>query len=210
MSERLGKWNFWLMMIGFHMTFWTMHHLGVHGMPRRVYTYPAESGWGLMNHVASSGAAIMGVSVLLFVINALRSNRRGEIAGPNPWGGETLEWAAASPPARYNFLYPPTAQGRSPMWDNGPDSPVVTGLDPTHRETLVTTTLDAAPDHRYDVHGDSIVPLLLALGTFAALFAGGVFHPVGAPIFVGFIGLVLVAWFWTSGTRRRGNAEAGD
>jgi cytochrome c oxidase subunit 1 len=209
MSETLGKWNFWLMFIGFHMTFWPMHHLGVHGMPRRIYTYPFESGWAMMNHVASSGAAIQGIAVLLFLINVLRSNRRGEIAGPNPWGGETLEWAAASPPATYNFLYPPTAQGRSPMWDNGLDSPVVTGLDPTHRESLVTTTLDAAPDHRYDVHGDSPVPILFAIAVSMAVLWGSVFHPIGAVIGTALAGLALFAWFWSAGTRRRANAEPG-
>src|SRR5688572_14451550 len=107
LSERLGRWNVLLLTAGFHLTFWPLHHLGLHGMPRRVYTYGAETGWGPMNHLATAGAGLLFVSVLLFLWNVMRSRRRGALAGPNPWGGETLEWATASPPPRYNFQHPP-------------------------------------------------------------------------------------------------------
>jgi cytochrome c oxidase subunit 1 len=203
LGEGLGKWNFWLLLVGFHMTFWPLHHLGLHGMPRRVYTYRPETGWGPMNHLASMGAGLMFLGVLAFLINVLRSRRNGRIAGPNPWGGETLEWETESPPPDYSFLHLPTVQGRSPMWENSPDAPVVTGLDPEKRQLLVTTTLDASPDHRYDVHGNSIVPFLLAMVTGAGLTAGGVFHPKYVTYAMAAATVLLFVWFWTAGTRKQ-------
>jgi cytochrome c oxidase subunit 1 len=201
LGERMGLWNVIIIVAGFHLTFWPLHHLGLHGMPRRVYTYAPETGWGFMNHLASMGAGLLGLGVLVLLINVVRSLRRGAVAGPDPWGGETLEWGAESPPPTYNFVHPPTARGRSAMWDNGPDTPAVTGLASDTRQTLSTTTLDAAPSHRYDVHGDSVVPLLAALVTGFGFIAGGVFHPVWVPVAAALGTLVLFAWFWTSGTR---------
>jgi cytochrome c oxidase subunit 1 len=198
------------MFIGFHLTFWPMHHLGLHGMTRRIYTYRAETGWGLMNHIASSGAAVMGVAVLVFVYNVLRSRRHGVIAGDNPWGADSLEWATTSPPPLYNYLHPPTVQGRHALWERAPDAPVVTGLSREKREILVTSTLDAAPDHRHALAGETIWPFILAVATAATLIAGGMFHPVFVPIFLGVAGLALVGWFWSA---RRAkdfpDAEAG-
>jgi cytochrome c oxidase subunit 1 len=162
-----------------------------------------------MNHLASMGAGVMFLGVVVFLINVVRSRKRGKVAGPNPWGGETLEWATASPPPDYNFLHPPTAQGRSPMWENAPDAAVVVGLASDKRETLATTTLDAAPQHRYEVHPDSIVPLLLSAVTGAGLIAGCVFHPVWVPVATGAAALVLFAWFWTAGLRGQKHKELG-
>jgi cytochrome c oxidase subunit 1 len=82
MSERLGKWNFWLFLIGFNVTFFPMHLLGLHGMPRRVYTYPTEMGWGTMNAIASLGALTIALSVLLFVVNVWRSLRTARRPAP--------------------------------------------------------------------------------------------------------------------------------
>jgi cytochrome c oxidase subunit 1 len=208
MSEKLGVVNVILLVVGFHLTFWPLHHLGLHGMPRRIYTYNPETGWGPLNHVASMGAGVLFLAVATLLVNMVISRLRGRVAGPNPWGGETLEWAAESPPSRYSFLNPPTVQGRSPMWENAPDAPVVAGLNPTRRQLLVTTTLDAAPHHRYDVHGDSIVPLLMALVVGLALIWGGVFHPVGVPVAAVLATVVLFAWFWTSGSRRNTGGDA--
>jgi heme/copper-type cytochrome/quinol oxidase subunit 1 len=201
LSEGLGQLNVILLTAGFHMTFWPLHHLGLHGMPRRVYTYNPETGWGPMNHLASMGAGVMFLGVVVFLVNVLLSRKRGKVAGPNPWGGETLEWGTSSPPPDYNFAYPPVVQGRSPMWENAPDAPVVVGLDSDKRQTLATTTLDAAPQHRYEVHGDSIVPLVMAAVTGGAFIMAGVFHPVWAPIAAGLSALVLFVWFWTAGVR---------
>ncbi len=86
LSETLGKAGFWLLFVGFNLTFFPMHLLGLRGMPRRVYTYPTEMGWGGLNQLASAGAAIMGLALLIYAINIVISLRRGAVAGPNPWG----------------------------------------------------------------------------------------------------------------------------
>jgi cytochrome c oxidase subunit I+III len=126
MSETLGKWHFWLFFFGFNLTFFPMHILGLRGMPRRIYTYPAEMNWGPLNSLESAGALLMGASILVFLWNVWQSRRFGEVAGPDPWGAGTLEWATSSPPPIYNFLDPPTVAGREPLWENPPDQPVVT------------------------------------------------------------------------------------
>src|SRR3954465_7936348 len=106
LSEPLGHLNFWLFFLGFNLTFFPMHVLGLYGMPRRVYTYPYETGWGTMNMLASLGAALMGVAVIVFLVNAVRSARVGALAGANPGGAGTPEWATSSPPPHANFRRP--------------------------------------------------------------------------------------------------------
>src|SRR3954471_21342139 len=125
LNESLGKLNFWLFFIGFNLTFFPMHILGLHGMTRRIYTYVAETGWGNLNLLATIGAAIMGLSILVFFGNLAWSRRRGKVAGNNPWGAGTLEWTTTSPPPAYNYLYPPTVNGRYPGWEQT-DAPIVT------------------------------------------------------------------------------------
>src|SRR5205085_501738 len=128
LSERLGKWNFWLFFIGFNLTFFPMHQLGLKGMPRRVYTYAPEMGWGNLNLLATIGGVIIAVSVLLFIINVWRSRKHGAEAGNNPWRAGTLEWATSSPPPTYNFFPLPTVAGREALWEQIEDQPVVTGI----------------------------------------------------------------------------------
>ncbi len=124
LSERLGKWHFWLLVIGFHLTFDFMHVPGVLGMPRRVYTYQADRGWGSWNMIETVGAFIQAIATLVFVWNIIRSYRHGEIAGDDPWDAWTLEWATASPPPHYNFAEEPVVHSRRPLWDlKHPDDP---------------------------------------------------------------------------------------
>lgn len=198
MNAAAGWWHFILFFIGFNMTFWPMHHLGLLGMTRRRYTYAAETGWTHLNQVATVGAALMGISILIFLLNALMSRKSGRVAGNNPWKAGTLEWATTSPPPQYNFEYPPVVQGREPVWENKPDAPVVTGLSRTKRQVLITTAFDAEPHHRYDLAGESIWPALLALGAGATLMLGGIFNPWYAVYCLGFVTLVLFAWYWTA------------
>ena len=106
-----------------------MHQLGLQGMPRRVYTYAADTGWGTLNQLATLGGVFMGVSALVFLFNVVRSSRRGAFAGRNPWGAAGLEWDTASPPPPYSFAYPPTVSGRNALWDRTPETPIVDGLD---------------------------------------------------------------------------------
>ncbi len=134
LSERIGKWTFWLMVIGFNMTFVIQHFLGFAGMPRRVYTYPDLPGWGWMNMVSTVGAFFMAAAALLLVWNLAHAFRRGPVAGDNPWKAWTLEWATTSPPPHENFDALPPIRSRRPLWDEAnPDrpEPVVGGDDAT-------------------------------------------------------------------------------
>ena len=103
MSERLGRWVVGLVFVGFNLTFFPMHILGLQGMPRRIYTYQPDMGWGGMNLFVSLSALILAAGFLLFFFDAVRSASRGAPAGDNPWDAATLEWATASPPPSYNF-----------------------------------------------------------------------------------------------------------
>ena len=118
LSEKLGKLQFWMMLIGFNMTFLVMHALGLMGMPRRTYTYAeGRTGWQELNAISSIGAVILGIGTVLVVPNIIRSLRKGTPAGANPWGAFTAEWMTTSPPAEENFPAPPEIRSRRPAWD---------------------------------------------------------------------------------------------
>ena len=116
LSERLGRWQFWLFFIGFNTTFMPMHWIGLLGMPRRIFTYAEELNLGGLNLLATSGVFIQAASVVLLAVNVITSLRRGALAGPNPWHAATLEWATTSPPAVHNFNMIPTVHSREPLW----------------------------------------------------------------------------------------------
>ncbi len=195
LNERLGRVNFWLMFIGFNLVFFPMHQLGLHGMPRRVYTYLPETGWGTLNLVASIGALILAAGVLVFIVNVFWSRRAGAVAGPDPWGGDTLEWSVASPPPEFNFFQLPTVQSRYAMWSMTGTSPIVRGLSTHKRETLVTSVLDAEPELRFEIPGPSPWPFLLALAT-AETFIVGIFTPWAFPGGAVLTAAVFAAWFF--------------
>ena len=119
LSETLGKVHFWLMFIGFNLTFFPMHFLGLNGMPRRVYTYPAGLGFDLWNMVETAGSLILGFSFLVFIYNIFRSvrNREANPAPADPWNGATLEWSIPSPPQEFNFPETPVVHSRDPLWE---------------------------------------------------------------------------------------------
>src|SRR6266851_461848 len=117
LSERLGRWHFWLFVVGFNVTFLPMHWLGMIGMPRRIYTYPADRGWDFWNLVVSLGVLFQAAAVLVFVVNVAIALRRGARAGDDPWDAWTLEWATTSPPPPYNFETVPVVGSRRPLWD---------------------------------------------------------------------------------------------
>jgi cytochrome c oxidase subunit I len=117
MSEELGKWHFWLFVLGFHMTFDFMHIVGLLGMPREIYTYQPGHHWATWNLVVTIGAFIQAIAVLIFVYNLVRSHFYGELAGNDPWDAWTLEWATTSPPPSYNFAEDPMVRSRRPLWD---------------------------------------------------------------------------------------------
>ena len=192
LSDTAGKWNFWLFFVGVNMTFFPMHFLGLLGMTRRIYTYSADTGWGPLNLLASSGAALIAISVLIFIANVFYSLRRGQHAGADPWGAPTLEWAAASPPPPYNFVHIPVVQGLYPLWERR-DPPVVTGLLTTRREVLTCSVLDAEPTARHTLPDDTIWPLPAALAV-GVTFIGGIFTPWAFVIGPALLFPALMGW----------------
>jgi cytochrome c oxidase subunit 1 len=117
LSEKIGKWHFWIFLVGFHLTFDVMHIPALLGMPRRVYTYEADRGWAMLNMLISCGGFIQAIGTLLFVYNMIWSYFKGAIAGADPWDAWTLEWSTTSPPPPYNFAKTPAVESRRPLWD---------------------------------------------------------------------------------------------
>jgi cytochrome c oxidase subunit I+III len=212
LDERTGAWNFWTFFVGFNVTFFPMHLLGMIGMPRRIYTYKAGLGWDLWNLIASLGSVLIALSMIVFIVNVVISLRRGRIAGDNPWDASGLEWATTSPPPVYNFLHTPVVTGREPLWEGEGVLPVMTGVGVEAREALCTTIVEAEPDIRQPSAGPTVWPLIAAIAT-TALFIGSIFHEWALVWGAIPLAAALVGWFWPSGpTRRqaaRATAEAG-
>src|SRR6201991_3531757 len=202
MDDRLGRWNFWIMFVGFNLGFFPMHVAGLLGMPRRIYTYGDTMGWNWVNLITTAGSFLFGFGVLLFIWNVAKSLKAGEIAGDNPWDAPTLEWATPSPPPPYNFAVVPTVASRHPLWeDRLQESEARSRLDrgmtlEEGKEALSTTALDAEPDRILEMPQDSYAPLLLALG-MAVLFTGMLLinWPTTS---VGAIGVTMarLLWLW--------------
>jgi cytochrome c oxidase subunit I len=127
LNEGLGQVQFWLMLLGLNLAFFPMHILGLLGMPRRQYTYPAGLGWDSLNFISSIGAFILGVAILVFIANwalTMFIPRFAPVAPGDPWDAFTLEWDTTSPPAAYNFETIPTVRSRRPFYDiKHPDNP---------------------------------------------------------------------------------------
>jgi heme/copper-type cytochrome/quinol oxidase subunit 1 len=202
LNERLGRWNFWLMFIGFNVGFFPMHILGLLGMPRRVYTYADNLGFDSLNLLVSIGSYIFAFGFLLFVINVLVSRKVGAMAGPNPWDASTLEWSTPSPPPPFNFVVIPVVQSRTPLWENRLDekperSMLDVGTPLDHgRESLATTMLDAEPDAILKMPEESMLPFWIAVA-LTVVFSGLIGH---AWWLVGVAALVILAlsliWLW--------------
>ena len=202
MSERLGKWTFWTMLVGFNVAFFPMHITGLMGMPRRVYTYDADMGVGWLNLISTIGAFVFAVGVVLFLFNVWRSLRAGAPAGDNPWDAPTLEWSTTSPPPVYNFATIPQVASRYPLWeerlkesdersivgDAVPDGMV---LD-QGKETIGVSPLDAVPTVVLKMPGDSLLPLLLTIG-MTVLFFGMLALSVWLIVLGGICEIVILA-----------------
>lgn len=199
MNERMGQWNFWLTFIGFNLTFFPMHLTGMYGMARRVYTYLPGMGWDTLNFVSSIGSFVIAVGVLLFIINVISSLRSGPPAPDNPWNAGTLEWATSSPPPVYNFEAIPVVKSHYPLWEPAEQrSSYVFAASPDRRETLGTTALDAMPEMRVPLPGNTILPFLMTLPIIFTLIVTMIdLTPVVVGTIVTLIPLAL--WHWPRG-----------
>lgn len=196
LSERLGRWSFGLLLVGFNLTFFPMHQLGLEGMPRRVYTYLRGSGWEDLNLLASGGAVVIALGVLMTVINVGLSLWRGARATDNPWDADTLEWATSSPPDNYNHRHLPVVTSRWPLWDKPSGGlPVVGGVRSDCREVLRTSLLDAEPQGTVVLPAPSVWPFVLAVAV-ATGFIGFMFNPwwLAIGFFASFFAIVGFLW----------------
>jgi cytochrome c oxidase subunit 1 len=199
MSERLGKWAFWLIFVGFNLTFFPMHILGLQGMPRRVYTYQPDMGWSALNMFVSLSAIILVAGFLVFFLDAIRSVRRGSISPENPWGAPTLEWSTSSPPPSFNFLRIPVVNGPNPLWEQPDVLSVAGGLRTDRRELLVSTLAKATPEARDASPRNSIWPLLAAIAT-SVMLIWSIFTPWAVVWGSIPVAVTLTGWFWPKGT----------
>ncbi|HEY7650480.1 MAG TPA: cytochrome c oxidase subunit I [Methylomirabilota bacterium] len=181
LGERLGRLQFWVIFVAFNVTFFPQHYLGAVGMPRRIFTYAASTGWGFWNLVSSIGAFGIGLGVLLFAVNAIHSLRRGAPAPGDAWDGRTLEWRTSSPPPVHNFDTIPPVYGRDTFWreKHGP-----------RRAPLAP----APVEHGIHLPSPSHWPVVLALGVGLAA-AGALIHVavVGLGAVLAFVGAVAFA-----------------
>jgi len=173
MNERLGKWSFWVMFVGFNIGFFPMHLVGIMGMPRRIYTYEAGLGLQPMNELMTFGAFMLGIGILLSIINLFYSLRRGEYAGNNPWNADGLEWAMESPPPVYETVHIPAVSTRHPLWDefDEDEDPGDERVLAQARLTLTTSLLDAVPLSAASMPKESLVPLMMSLALFGFFLA---------------------------------------
>jgi cytochrome c oxidase subunit I+III len=213
-SRTLGTWSFWLSFAGFHLTFFPMHLTGMWGMPRRVFTYDAALDVGFVNLLSTIGAFLFAAGLLLAAGTLLVAMRRGERAGADPWGADSLEWVAGSPPDGANFGRIPVVHGRSPLWDppgSDPDADdMAAAFDhaPTGvRATPFSTILSARPDTAAVQASPSPWPVVTAGGlalTAAGILVESTWLTAGA---VALVVAALVLW-GRENERELGAAEA--
>lgn len=208
LSERLGRWAFWLIFAGFNVTFLPMHLTGLMGMPRRIFTYPESSGWGTLNLISTIGAFVVAAGFAVFLYDLLRpKSRQGQIPR-NPWDAGTLEFSHDVPEEAWGVRSVPYVTSRYPLWDQ---PKLVERMDagryyladaPDHqRETIVTSVIDAKPIYVQRVTGPAWITF------WAAIFTGGAFifptfHIYKPAIVCGAFAIVCVLyWLWTSTAR---------
>jgi cytochrome c oxidase subunit I+III len=192
--ERWAVVSFWITFVGTTLTFFPMHIVGLLGMTRRVYTYPDGLGWGIYNLIETIGGFILAFGILAILGNLIWSGFRGARAGPDPFGGATLEWTIPSPPPHYNFAVIPTVRSPYPNWDD--ESPYArrgASILDGHR-TPASTVRDGAFDDILPMPAESPWPIIVAACTFglvAMLVAG---HLVFAGLFGLLVLLALAGW----------------
>ena len=205
LDERWGKVSFWLMFVGFNLAFFPMHIMGLLGQPRRVYTYPPGLGWDLPNLLSTIGVFVFAIGIAITFANWFWARRHGEVAGDDPWGAETLEWATTSPPPEYNFTTIPTVRSRQPAWDQpelrgGAQPPEAGGRPLADGHTTLSTSLaDAEPQAIVHMPHASPWPFFLTLALtltwYGVLLSAWIVAAVGAVASAG----AVMGWLWPRG-----------
>jgi heme/copper-type cytochrome/quinol oxidase subunit 1 len=200
LSERLGTWSFWTMLIGFNVTFGPMHVLGQLGMARRVYTYGNGMGWDTLNLVVSLGSLLFAAGTLMTVVNVGWALRRGALAPADPWHADTLEWSIASPAPEHNFTVIPVVTSRHPLWQLDEYGEEVLAVDrpagPEGRGTPITGGLDTEHEEELIVPQPTALPALAALGVLV-FFVGMLISATVVLVAGTAIGITgVVAWGW--------------
>ncbi len=194
LNERLGKWSFWVMFVGFNVGFFPMHIVGLLGMPRRIYTYAPELGLGSLNETMTAGAFVLGIGILILLV----SLQDGPLAGKNPWNSDGLEWGTDSPPKPYGTVHIPTVVSRHPLWDEHEEEedPYNDRLLDEARLTLTTTWLDAQPRSVATMPDNTLLPLLSSITLFIC-FLFVVFQMMWAAL-AGLAATLLIfgIWMW--------------
>ena len=207
-SQHSGRIAFWTIFIGFNITFLPMHLTGLWGMPRRVYTYLPELGWGTLNFISTMGGFISAIGVAILVVDVITHFVGGKRVKPNVWNAGTLEWAISAPDSTYNFASQPHVDDREPLWKN-PDLPreieegrhLLGHADVSRREILMTSITHAKPQAVVILPGNTIVPFIAA-GLTALFFIGFLaklywLAAIGAVASLG----ALLVWAWQNGSR---------
>jgi hypothetical protein len=200
------------MFVGFNLTFFPMHILGVLGMPRRVWTYSNGLGWDTLNLIVSIGSVVFGLGTGITLLNWFLSLRRGRAAPADPWGADSLEWAVSSPPPEYNFAEIPVVSSRHPLWDGGAP-PALPGLDESvladdpavrslalegafEKTSTITSGRDTRPSDVLEIPEQTAVPFAAALGV--AVFFLGLLIDASVVGVIGVASVVVAAvrWLW--------------
>ncbi len=179
LNPLLGHSTFWLAFIGFNLTFFPMHIMGLLGLPRRVYTYPALLELDLYNLIATVGAFVFGAAYVVFIVDLILSYFFGKVADDNPWAGDSLEWSVSSPPPTYAFLAPPVVRSRHPLWHSSVTAmedaeaicEALRGKPRAWRATLNTDAISAQPQSIQYLPGPSCYPLVAATGLLIVFIA---------------------------------------
>jgi cytochrome c oxidase subunit 1 len=195
LDDRLGKWQWALFLLGCLVAFGAMFALGLSGMTRRVYTYSADSGWGLLNFVASLGGWAIGLSFLLFAINIVKSLMSPANAPANPHDASTLEWSVSSPPPAYNYARIPAVDSRTPVWDHREGMPFITGLRVDQREVLITSAIETHPEMRDHVPEPTLWPLIAAIVSGTVLILS-IYTPHAITWGAIPVGIALLLWLY--------------
>ncbi|MGO2008015.1 cytochrome c oxidase subunit I [Vreelandella alkaliphila] len=215
-SESLGRWGFWLTFLGFNGTFLIMHWTGLLGMPRRVYTYEAGSGWEIYNLLSSVSSFVLSAGIAMVLLDIALHFRFGKPAKQNPWNADTLEWANSMPPSAYNFVSLPSVETRHPLWDD-PNLPhtMAKGMHglavASHgrREMWGSDPITGKVREIIHLPGNSWWPLLAAaaLAVVCISLLTRVYALAG--IFVVIAGVFLLRWSWENGAHSNAAPDAG-